>query len=120
MRKGFTLVEIMIVVAIIGIILLIAVPGFIRAREVSRARACQENLSKADGAKEQYALENSVAENGTVAWTDLCGNTLYLKAEPSCPAGASYTLGNIGVAPTCDYTEPTWLDADFAHELLAD
>lgn len=58
--KGFTLVEIMIVVAIIGIIIAIAVPAFLRARENSRGRACQENLSKIDGAKEQYAGVQSV------------------------------------------------------------
>ena len=55
--KGFTLVEIMIVVAIIGIIIAIAVPAFLRARENSRGRACQENLAKIDGSKEQYGLE---------------------------------------------------------------
>ncbi len=63
--KGFTLVEIMIVVAIIGIIIAIAVPAFLRARENSRATACQENLTKIDGAKEQYALEFKYA-NDTV------------------------------------------------------
>jgi len=49
--KGFTLVEIMIVVAIIGILVGIAVPGFIRARTQSQGKACCENLQKIDGAK---------------------------------------------------------------------
>ena len=118
MRKGFTLVEIMIVVAIIGIILAIAIPGFIRAREVSRSRACQENLSKVDGAKETWALEHSQGDNATVGWDDIIGNTLYLKATPGCPAGGAYTVNNVGTAPTCDYTEPTWLDTEFEHRLL--
>ena len=55
--KGFTLVEIMIVVAIIGIIIAIAVPAFLRARENARGRACQENLMKLDGSTEQWALD---------------------------------------------------------------
>ncbi len=62
MKKGFTLVEIMIVVAIIGIIIAIAVPAFLRARENARGRACQENLSKIDGSKEMWALEEKKSE----------------------------------------------------------
>ena len=90
MKKGFTLVEIMIVVAIIGILVAIAVPGFLRARETSRARACQENLSKIDGAKENYALDNNLGEAGTVAWSDIVtGKTGYIRKQPSCPAGGS-------------------------------
>ena len=50
-RKGFTLVEIMIVVAIIGILVSIATPGFINARKQSRAKACQESQEKLDGAR---------------------------------------------------------------------
>ena len=110
-RKGFTLVEIMIVVAIIGIIIAIAIPGFLRAREVSRSRACQENLAKTEGAKEQYALENNVPYTTTPTWADLIGITLYMKRQPSCPAGGTYTLNNLSLEPTCSYTPPTWLTA---------
>ena len=105
--KGFTLVEIMIVVAIIGIIIAIAVPAFLRARENSRGQACQENLSKIDGAKEQYALEFKVSNGATVEFTDLTAPASassgqgYLKTEPKCPAGGSYEIGAIGTAPTC-------------------
>lgn len=118
--KGFTLVEIMIVVAIIGIIIAIAVPAFLRARETSRARACQENLSKLDGAKEQYALEYKLGDNSAVDLANLVGNTSYLKKTPTCPADDSaYTLGNIGVDPLCTYVEPTWLPAELEHSLTA-
>ena len=105
--KGFTLVEIMIVVAIIGIIIAIAVPAFLRARENSRGQACQENLSKIDGAKEQYALEFKVSNGATVAFTDLTNpgsagsGEGYLKTEPKCPAGGSYTIEVIGKDPEC-------------------
>ena len=99
--KGFTLVEIMIVVAIIGILIAIAVPGFVRAREQSRNRACQENLTKIDGAKEQWALETNAAAGDAVASTDLVGADLYIKRDPVCPASGTYTYGNVGVDPTC-------------------
>ncbi len=100
-RKGFTLVEIMIVVAIIGILIAIAVPGFIRARAQARARACQENLTKIDGAKEQWGLETNAAESAAVVFTDLVGATLYIKRQPVCPSSGTYTVGAISVDPTC-------------------
>ena len=116
-RKGFTLVEIMIVVAIIGIIIAIAIPGFLRAREVSRSRACQENLAKIEGAKEQYALENNVPSTDTPTWGALVGDTLYIKRSPQCPGGGTYTLNSLDTLPTCDYVAPNWLDPRFQHKI---
>lgn len=106
--KGFTLVEIMIVVAIIGIIIAIAVPGFIRARSQSRMRSCQENLVKIDGAKEQFALERNVGPGVAVAMTDLVATdgTGYLKSTPNEPSGGSYTVANIGADPSCSTGYP--------------
>ena len=117
--KGFTLVEIMIVVAIIGIIIAIAIPSFIRARETSRARACQENLAKIDGAKEQYALDENLGHEAAVGMTDLIGPTLYLKRTPECPAGGAYTVNAVGVDPTCDYIAPEWAPAHTIQEEAA-
>lgn len=107
-NKGFTLVEIMIVVAIIGILIAIAVPGFIRARSQSRMRACQENLVKIDGSKEQYALENNSGPGATVAWSNLvqAGGTGYMKNTPVEPSGGSYTINNVGTDPTCSTNYP--------------
>jgi prepilin-type N-terminal cleavage/methylation domain-containing protein len=107
--KGFTLVEIMIVVAIIGIIIAIAVPGFIRARSQSRMRNCQENLTKIDGAKEQMALEANLAPGAAVTMaqlTDSDSGNGYLKKEPKEPSGGTYAVGNIGVDPTCSTGYP--------------
>jgi prepilin-type N-terminal cleavage/methylation domain-containing protein len=105
--KGFTLVEIMIVVAIIGIVIAIAVPAFLRAREQSRATACQENLSKIDGAKEQWSLEQKKGQGDPCAIGDLIGAVAgegYLKVEPVCPANnIAYTVNPIGTDPACDY-----------------
>ena len=105
--KGFTLVEIMIVVAIIGILIAIAVPGFVRARTQSRTRACQENLSKIDGAMEQWALESNAAVDAActmdILLTPADGGAPYLKTEPFCPAGdgAEYAVVAIGTEPAC-------------------
>lgn len=109
-KKGFTLVEIMIVVAIIGIIIAIAVPAFLRARENARGRACQENLSKIDGAKEQYAIEKKLGHNASVSMAQLVNTdgTGYIKSTPNCPAGGDYTPQNVGVNPTCNYSAPSW------------
>src|SRR5437773_2744505 len=86
-RRGFTLVEIMIVVLIIGILLAIAVPNFIKARETSRAKACVANLKQIDSAKEQWCMDNKQSTTATPADTDLYGNTAYVKNTPSCPSG---------------------------------
>lgn len=123
-RKGFTLVEIMIVVAIIGIIIAIAIPGFLRAREISRSRACQENLHKIEGAKEQYALEANLPATATPTWGGLVGDTLYIKRTPICPGGGSdgsgiYSINSLADSPTCGYTRPDWAltDPRFAHAI---
>ena len=82
LRRAFTLVEIMIVVLIIGILVAIAVPNFIRARESARARACVANLRQIDSAKEQYAMDNRLAQGSTMpALSTLCGTgtTTYIK-----------------------------------------
>ena len=98
-ERGFTLVEIMIVVLIIGILLAIAVPNFVRARESSRARSCVANLKQIDAAKEQYAMDNNLSNGATCVMEDLVPT--YLKSQPSCPSGGTYTVGAIGTNPTC-------------------
>jgi type II secretory pathway pseudopilin PulG len=96
-------VEIMIVVAIIGIIVAIAVPGFINARAQSRAKACQEAQEKLDGATQEWALENNKAGGDTPAWADLVGADLYLNRTPICPEDGSeialHTANAMGVCP---------------------
>jgi prepilin-type N-terminal cleavage/methylation domain-containing protein len=100
-RKGFTLVEIMIVVLIIGILLAIAVPNFIKARESSRAKACTANLKQLDSAKEQYAMDNKLSNGDAVAAGALWAANAYIKTEPECPSGGTYTVAAIGTDPTC-------------------
>jgi prepilin-type N-terminal cleavage/methylation domain-containing protein len=96
-RRGFTLVEIMIVVLIIGILLAIAIPNFVRARNSSRGKACQANLKQIDSATEQYLMDNRTTTYP--ALTALTPN--YLKTAPSCPSGGTYTMGSATANPTC-------------------
>src|SRR6266853_4094220 len=79
-RGGFTLVEIMIVVAIIALLAAIAVPNFLRARKRSQATRILEDLRMIDSAIDQYAIENNKASNDTVNWTAI---QLYLKKGSS-------------------------------------
>jgi prepilin-type N-terminal cleavage/methylation domain-containing protein len=81
-RGGFTLVEIMIVVAIIALLAAIAVPNFLRARKRSQATRCLEDLRIIDSADDQYAIENNKSTGDTIAWTDVqnylkTGSVLY-------------------------------------------
>ncbi len=72
----------------------VAVPSFIRAREISRRNACQENLVSIDIAKESWQLDNNVSAHSTPTWDDLVGPEAYLIEKPVCHSGGSYTIGH--------------------------
>jgi len=102
-RAGFTLVEIMIVVAIIGLLAAIAIPNFVKARTTAQKNACINNLRQIDGAIQQWALELKKDSTATVAETDV---TPYLKNSVVCPSGGttfadSYTVQDVSTQPVC-------------------
>ena len=100
-KSGFTLVEIMIVVAIIGLLAAIAIPNFIKARETSQAKACIANLKQIEGAKATWALEQKKVNGDIPVNSDLYGATAYIRDEPSCPAGFAYVIGNVATKASC-------------------
>jgi len=113
-KAGFTLVEIMIVVAIIGLLAAIAIPNFVRARATSQANACINNLRQIDGSKQQWALENNKVGTDLPVDTDIQiylgrgngGQLLNVAGgqvlnKINCPASGTYTIGTVQTPPSC-------------------
>ena len=103
-QAGFTLLEIMIVVAIIGLLAAIAIPNFESARARTQASACINNLAKIDAAAVQFAMEVGRKTGDPINYPgDL---TPYIKLNragsiPGCPAGGNYTETTVGIPPSC-------------------
>jgi prepilin-type N-terminal cleavage/methylation domain-containing protein len=98
---AFTLLEIMIVVAIIGLLMAIAIPNWAKTRSRAQIDTCRENLSQIETAKQLWGLETGKTTGDEPVDGELFGVGLYLKSKPECPAGGTYTVNPIGTDATC-------------------
>lgn len=100
---GFTLVEIMIVVTIIGLLLLMAIPNFMKNRQVAQRQTCISNLRVLDTAKQLWAMETGRGDTEVPDETDLVGVGLYISKVPICPAQGEYSFNAVDEWPSCDF-----------------
>ena len=107
-RGGFTLVEIMIVVAIIGLLAAIAIPNFVKARNTAQAKACINNKRQIESAIQQWALETNKGANAPISVGEISD---YIKGGmPTCPSGNTpYSVTGSVDAPiiACGVTDGT-------------
>ena len=106
-HSAFTLIEIMIVVAIIGLLAAIAVPNFVKSRARAQTQICIENLAQIEAAKQMWGVEKGKVEGDAPSSVDLIGDQLYIKKMPACPAGGIYEFQRIGQTATCSISGHT-------------
>ena len=101
LKSGFTLLEIMIVVALIALLAVIAIPNFMKSRNQAQTTTCINNLRQINDVKQQWALETHKTDNSVPAPDDVApyirGNKL-----PACPASGNYLLLAVSLPPACD------------------
>jgi prepilin-type N-terminal cleavage/methylation domain-containing protein len=112
LQKGFTLIELMIVIAIIAILAAILIPNFLHARAESQTAACEGNEKQLATALEEYAVDNSGTYPASIAALAAVGPGTYLQVAPVDPAGGVYTLAVPAVAPCANTAANSYVITD--------
>ena len=99
------MIEIMIVVAIIGVLAAVAIPNLLKARKASAKTACIANLKAIEGAKAVWALENKKSDADVPSDGDIYGSDKAIAKKPECPGGGTYDIKAVGEKPTCTVAE---------------
>ena len=103
-RAGFTLIEMVIVVMVLTILIAIAIPQVMRARQNARTKGCIANLWQIQSAEQRWAFENSKTAEDVPNHDDLV--PVYMKDWPECPEGGDYTLESVDKTPVCSIGDP--------------
>lgn len=114
-NKGFTVVEILIVIAIISTLATMSLPQFTKARASTKKGVCLNNLRQIDAAIDRWVFENDFPEGGTLSSSQEAEVYSFLKSgKPECPSGGVYSIGTIGVHPqvSCTITDHVLLGAN--------
>lgn len=101
--RGITIIEVMIVIAVIAVVVAISMPAHIRSRHIAHARQCQENMALIDGALKAASQQKSMPDTAAVTLDDLIETTGtgFLQEIPRCPIGGTYAVTTIDQHPTC-------------------
>lgn len=104
-QSAFTLIEIMVVVAIIGLLASIAIPNIAQAIQTTRQKTCAINRKNIDAAKLRWVLETHQPETATPTDADLFGAKRYIEHKPDCPARGNYALNAVEEKCTCSVAD---------------
>ena len=100
-KSGFTLIEIMIIVTLLGLLAVIAIPNFMKARTRAQTNVCINNLRQINDVKQQWALETHNANTAVPSANEVAN---YIKGNklPACPSSGNYLILAVSEAPSCD------------------
>jgi len=101
-KPGFTLVEVMIVVSIVGILAALAIPKFIRAGEITKENICAVNIRDIEGALNRYNIDYPTIAFDAITMANLVGD--YITSEPECPALGTYSWDAAGLADCSEHS----------------
>jgi len=112
-QNGFTIIEIMVVVVLVGLLLGMAVPNYLKSRKESRKQTCIANLWSLNEAVKQWVLENNIVVGASIAGNEDAIYDYLRRKRATCPDAGTYTFGIVGVEPQVECSR----EQDLLHKL---